>query len=43
MLTTSGLAAPALAEMELSFYLGVQSVAGSNASGFLPGGVVFKD
>jgi len=42
MLTTSGLAAPALAEMELSFYLGVQSVAGSNASGFLPGGAAFN-
>lgn len=31
-------ATPAAAEFELSLYLGTQSVADSNASGFLPGG-----
>ena len=33
-----GFAAPAAAEMELSFYLGVQELSDSNGSGFLPGG-----
>ena len=35
----SMIAAPAVAEMELSLYLGVQSVQGSTGSGTLPGGV----
>ncbi len=39
LLAASSLAAPAAAEMELSFYLGTQGVDGSTASGTLPGGV----
>ena len=35
-------AVPAAAEMELSFYLGAQSVTDSTASGFLPGGAAFS-
>ncbi|NHQ75621.1 porin family protein [Roseovarius gahaiensis] len=34
----SAMAAPAAAEVELSFYIGTQSVDGSTASGYLPGG-----
>ncbi len=36
------IAAPAAAEMELSFYLGVQSVDESTATGTLPGGTPFS-
>lgn len=36
------LAQPALAELELSFYLGIQGVQDSTASGTLPGGVPFS-
>jgi len=35
-------AAPAAAELELSLYMGVQSVDKSNASGFMPGGAAFS-
>ena len=35
-------ASPAAAEMELSFYMGVQSVAESTGSGTLPGGAPFS-
>ena len=36
------MSAPAAAEMELSLYLGVQSVDKSTGSGTLPGGVAFS-
>jgi len=38
VVATSAIAAPAAAEVELSFYIGTQSVDGSTASGYLPGG-----
>ena len=38
ILATTAVAAPAAAEMELSLYVGTQSVDGSTGSGYLPGG-----
>ncbi len=38
IVAASAIAAPAAAEVELSFYIGTQSVDGSTASGYLPGG-----
>ncbi|MEM6891658.1 MAG: porin family protein, partial [Pseudomonadota bacterium] len=42
VLPTLLLAGPAAAELELSFYLGIQGVQDSTASGFLPDGTAFS-